>query len=390
MQNPKNHFDFIIAGAGCAGLSLAWYLIKYTGHRYRILLLDSSFENQNLKTWCFWDTEFLPDPVPIYKSWEKISFSGEDISKTESLSETKYYCVRSSDYSNALIKNLKKHDNLTWIESEITAIKDHSSYGVVQTSEENYRAKYVFQSILNDKKVDNNQLKQHFLGWEITCNKPQFNSESVMLMDFNTDQKSATAFMYVLPYSDQNALFEYTLFSQNLLSRDLYEAEIVKYLNDRFRLNRDDYQICRVEKGVIPMTLNDQNLNKDSKHVHMIGQISGITKPTTGYTFNRIHRRNNQIALSISKNEHVPSDPAGQRRFRFYDLLLLHILKNNPGESLRIFSALFKKNSIESILRFLDEKTELSADLKLLTRLPFKPFIRSVYENRWQLFRNDY
>ena len=390
MQNSNNQYDIIIAGAGCAGLSLAWHIIKYTGNQYRILILDSSLKSQNQKTWCFWDTEFLPEPVQIYKSWEKISFSSESASKTESLSETKYHCVRSIDYSHALIHNLKEHSNITWIEAEIRGIDDQPLYGEVQTADQNYYAKFVFQSILKRKTSDEHQLKQHFLGWEIACHKPQFNPESVMLMDFNTDQNGATAFMYVLPFSDRKALFEYTLFSPSLLSENLYENEIIKYLKSRYQLNREDFDIYRVEKGVIPMALSEPNQTVSSKHVYMIGQVSGLTKPTTGYTFSRIHRMSDQIAQSLANNEPIQTEQSGQKRFRFYDLLLLHILKNNPEASLKIFPALFKKNSIENILLFLDEKTDVVDDLKLLLQLPFKPFLRAIYDNRSLLLKNNY
>ena len=70
-------------------------------------------------------------------------------------------------------------------------------------------------------------------------------------MDFTVAQKGNTRFMYVLPYAKNEALFEYTLFSKELLPYDHYKSEIEKYLKDK---NITDYEIIEKEQGSIPMT----------------------------------------------------------------------------------------------------------------------------------------
>ena len=49
-------------------------------------------------------------------------------------------------------------------------------------------------------------------------------------MDFSVDQKDEIRFMYILPFSKNKALVEYTLFSKELISDNEYEKEIKSYL----------------------------------------------------------------------------------------------------------------------------------------------------------------
>jgi lycopene beta-cyclase len=70
-------------------------------------------------------------------------------------------------------------------------------------------------------------------------------------MDFSVEQKGNTRFMYVLPTSKTEALLEYTLFSKELLSKEEYETEIQKYIEN---LGITEYEIIEKEQGNIPMT----------------------------------------------------------------------------------------------------------------------------------------
>ena len=50
----KPDYDFIIAGSGCAGLSLAVRLIQSGCKFERVLIIDRDLKNTNDRTWCFW------------------------------------------------------------------------------------------------------------------------------------------------------------------------------------------------------------------------------------------------------------------------------------------------------------------------------------------------
>lgn len=389
MTNSSRSYDIIIAGAGCAGLSLAWYITKHTGKKFNILMLDASFTANNNKTWCFWDDQFLPDPVQVYKSWDHLHFGSKHHQVTEFLKDHKYHCVRSGDYSEQLMNDLLKWDNIEWKETSVHDITDHLSYGEVHVPGEKIKGNYIFQSINGKHFEDKTSLKQHFLGWEIELKTGQLEETAVTLMDFRTDQKNATAFMYVLPYSRQTALIEYTLFSTKLLTDEEYEQEIKTYLQINYGFSEDSYRITRVEKGIIPM-VQQSGGNGVGGRVFDIGQLAGVSKPTTGYTFNRIHRVNEQIAKALDKGVEPVVNNRSNVRFRFYDLLLLDILVNRAEYSEYIFSSLFRSNKMDRILNFLDEKTTLIEEIRLLQTLPFKPFLQALKKNRSIIMKKNF
>ena len=76
-------------------------------------------------------------------------------------------------------------------------------------------------------------LQQHFLGWTITTPTPTFKADEIVFMDFDIPQKNTTQFMYILPFSPNKALVEYTLFSPQLLEKSAYEKALKEYLNQK-------------------------------------------------------------------------------------------------------------------------------------------------------------
>jgi len=49
-----NDFDYIIAGGGAAGLSLAFYLSNSSLKNKKVLIIDKDQKNKNDRTWGFW------------------------------------------------------------------------------------------------------------------------------------------------------------------------------------------------------------------------------------------------------------------------------------------------------------------------------------------------
>ena len=61
----QKSYDYIILGAGCAGLSLLMRMIGSNQFNdKKILLIDKEQKNKNDRTWCFWEKDKgLFDPV---------------------------------------------------------------------------------------------------------------------------------------------------------------------------------------------------------------------------------------------------------------------------------------------------------------------------------------
>lgn len=381
-------YDYIIAGAGAAGLSLLWHLLNSPLKEKRILVVDTSFQIRHDKTWCFWsDCQSFSDI--IYHTWDKLEvISGGEIF-TQPLNACSYHCIRSEDYQKKILKKAREFDSVSFLETGINGFIDKADGGMILTNTGSYEAEWIFQSIVEPgnypSSIVDNALIQHFTGWEIEVKKDLFDSDKATLMDFDTEQKKGLTFFYTLPYSSKKALVEYTIFSDTLLEKYQYESALMEYLENRFSLKHGEYLVIRTENGTIPMEdrrvpgfYNNRTLN--------IGTSGGVTKPTTGYTFTRAQQHSQQI-ISLLLDGKPPEPFTGSPyRFRVYDIMLLYLLKNEPVNSRNIFHELFKRNNIETVLQFLDEKTSFQEELKIFSKLPYAPFFRSIYKMKHRIF----
>lgn len=371
-------YDFIIAGAGCAGLSMAWHLAQSPLRTRRILLLDRSLAPIDDKEWCFWGPGTLPFAEVACKTWDRmtVGFPGRRV--TEPLPTNPYHCVRSQDYHTYVHAALDDCRTLDRVEADIHAIRDEDDGAVVHTSAGTFRARYVFQSCLlapgdRDRPV-HYPLRQHFGGWEITAAPGSWDDSVATLMDFDADQHDGTGFFYCLPFSTDRMLVEYTLFSPTPLPQTAYDDAVRSYLD---RLGIHDYAIDRREYGCLPM--EDRPLSQRwGQHVFNLGAVGGMLKPTTGYAFQRTHRQVRRLVDTLVQTGTPQPAAPSTRRFRFYDLLLLHILHETPEHGRSIFRRLFLHNPIDRVLQFIGEETHLGQDALIFRRLPYRLFLGAI------------
>lgn len=386
----KSNYDIIIGGAGASGLSLLWYILQSDALKEkRILIADRSLSPATDKTWCFWDDADMPFSTLIHHTWHTLEVGAFGNRYVDQLGRFRYHCMRSVDYSRRILALAKEDPRVDLLESDIHSFHeiDEQTSGMV-TANGKFTAPFIFQSALKppgleDKKLDIS-LKQHFLGWEIKAERPLFDPGRAVLMDFDVPQKNGVTFVYVLPFSETEALIEYTLFSAELLTDKEYETGIRGYMTDRYGLNDSGYEITRVEKGVIPM--EDRRYPPYyCNRVLNTGTVGGLTKPSTGYTFTRIHRQSSEIVQALENNLPLPDKSGSDYRFRVYDLMLLWLLHNHPKTSVRIFSELFRKNSFDRILTFLEEKTHPGQEVSIFSSLPYIPFFKSIWKMKHRI-----
>ena len=217
-------------------------------------------------------------------------------------------------------------------------------------------------------------LKQHFIGWRIKTDKPVFDAQTPTFMDFGIPQRGNTRFMYTLPFGPDEALVEYTLFSESLLPDAEYETAIADYLSGL--LGPSGYEILEREKGMIPMTCNDFSA-ADSPHLTHIGIAGGWAKPSTGYTFWSSAQKTARLVEAIKAGK--PLRMARKGRFWFYDLVMLEVLHQNNASGSRIFSGMFRTLPPTLILRFLHEQTTLGEDLRVIWACPKGMFLGGLW-----------
>ncbi|WP_445666258.1 lycopene cyclase family protein [Fodinibius sp. AD559] len=381
-------YDYIIAGAGASGLSLASKMLHSPLSEKKILVVDQSLTPSNDKTWCFWDADNPPFKDLIYRKWKKAEVSIFGNRSIERLTNYTYYCLRSGDFRNNILSNLKDHPNFDLLETPIKELSFNGSSPTLHTDTNSFEADYIFQSCFNpwDNAEDQprHPLLQHFLGWEISASKPVFDDSFFTLMDFDQTFKDGIAFIYLLSWSKTSALIEYTIFSDSLLNKKQYEEKVSLYLSNRFNLKPIDYSIERKEFGKIPM--------EDRPHkpwykpgIFNLGMVGGVTKPSTGYTFKRIQKQTDAVVGDLLSKGELQPQPPSKKRFKAYDLWLLQIIDQHPKDALQIFNHLFKNNSLDDIFRFLAEESSIQDDLKIMSSVPYIPFLRAIWKTRSRL-----
>ncbi len=384
-MTSENHYTYIIAGGGAAGLSLALHLLKIISPDQKILIIDKDKKKANDRTWCFWLKDEPPYKDIMFRTWQKIRFNGTGgLQKDFDLLDYRYHMLRGIDFYQHARSALNADHRVKIEVCEIQRILETASKAVVQTENGPFTADWVFDSTFlveqfNPEKRNIHFLMQHFRGWEITTSKPVFDPEAVTMFDFRTEQANAMRFFYILPFSQTHALVEYTLFSKKLLSSAEYNSGLQQYLHEQLHLSASEYQVEEVEDGIIPMT-DYPFRRKLGSRILAIGTKGGIVKPSTGYAFLRIQKDCEAIVRSLKNHGHPWHYFQSPKRYRFYDSTMLHVMKYHPNSMAQIFSSMFKHNSIQNIFHFLDEDGTLLSDLRILASVPVKPFIQAVIE----------
>lgn len=375
------HYDYIIIGAGAAGLLLADALGKDEFFASKsILVLDRDDKTRNDRTWCFWERGKGPFDALVHKTWNHIYVGGQQLQKSTSIGPYTYKMLRGIDFYNHFLPKVKAYPNITWVQEEVLDIKEKENEVLVSTANQKYAGRMVLSSMydpstpLKQKKFP--VLQQHFLGWYIKTDQLVFNSNEVIFMDFSVPQKGNTRFMYILPFSESEALVEYTLFSEHLLEKSEYEEAIKTYIATN--LGDIKYTIEETEFGSIPMTCYPFHQHNTDRVFH-IGIAGGWAKPSTGYTFYNTSRQVPKLVEHLKKGKRL-SEFHQKSRFLFYDMLLLDILHKNNHLGHDIFESLFRRRKASLILKFLENETNLWEELKIVTAPKPLPFIRALFK----------
>ncbi len=378
-MQTQQEYDYIILGAGLSGLMLACRLADddYFNSK-KILILDSSKKNKNDRTWCFWKTGLGYWDTLVSKKWSHIIFKSNKFSEKIELAPYAYNKIEGKDFYAYCFEKLSSATNITFKTERVIQFNETDKGVALLTDAGEYRAKKVFTSILPKERLKKQKhsqvLQQHFIGWFIKTEQPVFNAEAATFMDFSIPQRGNTRFMYVLPTSPNEALVEYTLFSEHLLNDEEYEAAIKDYLAES---GIEKYSIVQTEKGCIPMT--DYPFERhNTKNIMHIGTAGGWTRGSTGFTFNYSDKLSQKL-IEFLKAETDLSKFKLNDRFRWYDKLFLDVLyrRNDLGSGL--FAAMFQNNKIDLIFRFLDAESTIAEDLKLIWSLPKKEFVKAFF-----------
>lgn len=373
-----DRYDYLITGAGCAGLSLVMHLVasgRFTDKR--ILLVDQDAKQQNDRTWCFWEQgKGLFEPI-VHRQWKALDFHTPGCSKDLTIEPYTYKLIRGERFYRYCLERIQKEANIEWVQAKVDRVFSEGPETGAVIGGKKVLSEYVFNSILFERpQLAKNEywLLQHFKGWVIQTEHPVFDPAKATLMDFRTGQQNGTAFVYVLPFSATEALVEYTLFSGAVLKDEEYDTALRAYLHEYWSI--EHYRVADTERGVIPMT-NYSFPARTHRIIHL-GTAGGQTKGSSGYTFRFIQKHSVALVDSLVRHGHPFAGALEGRRFHFYDSVLLHILHHRKLEGRAIFEALFRKNEPQQIFKFLDNETTLLEEVRILGTLPIVPFSKAA------------
>jgi len=372
-------YDYIICGAGLAGLSLAYRLSNPKFSSKRILLIEKDEKLKNDRTFCHWSTEDGIYEEIVAKKWSKLRFQSLSVRNSFDIHPYVYKMIRGDDFYAWNLKHIRAASHINNVRENVIRIEAENN-AIVTTENNSYGAKHIFKTYPDgDIDFSNSQyVSQHFMGWLIKTKEECFNEEEAIFMDFNIPQKNETRFMYVLPSDKNQALVELAIFSNALLSSREYETVLKQYISEN--LNISNFEIIEKEKGVIPMT--SYNFNKhDQKHLSHIGTAGGAVKPSSGYAFSRVQEQSDLICKLIAedKNLHALKN-LFKSKYKRYDRTFLNAILSEKANGEDVFSRMFSKLPAQLIFKFLDEKTSFSEEMKVFTAPPTLPFIRAFIE----------
>jgi lycopene beta-cyclase len=374
MLGPK--YFYVIIGGGLAGLQLARQLsrdIFFKGKK--IAVIDKDFQLPQ-KTWCFWEKGPGQWDDLVSNSWNKAEFITSHIHETLDLEPYSYKRIEAAKFQKQLREEISESGDIIFIEDEIEEIDPVTMKA--HGKKRNYTATHFFDSRLDPMYLNNEKhslVFQHFKGWEIETENPVFSPEVITMMDYRLAYPEATAFTYVLPFSEKKALIEYTFFTPFLTEEETYDQKLGEYLRDILKVK--EYKISSTEAGVIPMT--DYPFEKaNTRKITKIGTGGGWVKASTGYSFKNTEKRVSKIIDNL-KSSKMPGEGLINKKFRKYDSIFLDVLARNNQKGEEIFTKFYTKNSPQDIFRYLDEETEFSEDLKIMFSLYSFDFIKSFF-----------
>lgn len=383
----QTDFDVIFAGFG-ASACLTLLELDRTGWLAgkRVAIIDPDRKDRNDRTFCFWasaDSTIVNRlSAIISKTWNKIDFNG----KVQDITPWQYFHIRGIDLY-LYTRNILTSHSVSWLQDtaeEITAtehgIRCRGNRGDVQGT-------WCFDSRPlpgwqpQEPEV---ALLQSFYGWRVRLTGSSTDAEAATMMDFDVDQHNSTQFMYRLPFSPNEMLVELTRFGKDVIDTDYGQNILAEYLSERF----GTYEIIEIETGVIPME-HGRSYPKSVSTNHIItGTRAGLVKPSTGYAFRNMFASAQACAASLTAScEQTPKSSTGSR-FRFYDHLLLLILKWWPSRGRDVFNRLISAVPAKEILTFLDERSGIRQEARIFSKLPIGLFLRALVRREFLLWRN--
>ena len=371
--------DITIIGGGCSGLSLGYYYAKENIGNKKIIILEERDKYSNDKSWCFWlekNSDFIHRDI-IKKTWKVWRFSNSKTIYKHKSSNFEYCFIPSEEFYNKTTEAIYKDERQTLLLNEkVKTIDFTETNSYIHTENHVLKSKVVIDTrpILKDESIEA-PVYQIFFGQEIESADNLFNSSEAGLMEDFQSSGERIGFLYILPFSNNRALLEYTIFSTAFIKPEYLKDCLENNLSIR---NIKQYKILRSESGVLPMGLKVSTWNSKDLYLRA-GIASGNLRSSTGYGFLRIQRWAKYVASNLSKNISISRNYFhSNRKQNFFDSLLIKVLQKDMCLGENIFLNIGRQMSADRFARFMSDTAQTPDYISLAMSVPKLPFLKAL------------
>lgn len=370
-------FDYIIVGAGCSGLSLAYEMnVKNLFNDKTCAIIDKRKEFNRDKIWSYWNIYEHSFYDCLINKWDKFCVKKNQNEIILDCENFQYQSIDSQKFYKKILDNLNSNKNIKLIlNKSVDKIYENKDEAIVQCSDEIFRTDIIFNSSLDNKTTKESELFQHFYGCEVVFDENVNLPEYPIIMDFNCNQDSWVHFFYTLPMGKNKIFIENTWISnEKSFAFERYIAEINYYIQNNLNYKKK-YKTNYSEIGSIPM-FHFKNNMKYKKLIN-IGTAGNLTRKSTGYTFLNIQKSVKQIVINISKKQNI-KESSVSLKYNYLDDIFIKVLLEKKGSMYEVFFDLFKKNKTKDIVKFLSNTSNWFEDLRIILSMPKLIFIKKL------------
>lgn len=371
-------YDVVVLGAGASGLSFLCHLGAIgAGRRLRVAVVDDDRDGAD-RHWAFWTAQPEIVEPAVVRTYHRICTDTLGRHQRHALEPYRYCVVSRSGLRDLARSSLPR---ATWLRGRALAPRPGSPASVRLDDGTVLRAPLVLDGRGRPETpahapATGPLLHLQFSGARVRTTRRTFDPRTATLFDFRTPQCGEARFVYVLPVSPHEAFVELTCFTAR--RAPLTPASATRTLRSYLLETTGHGAHCLHlrEHGGYP--LGGCETASPGPGVVELGTRAGLLKPSTGYAFGRIQRDAARLATSVAHGGPLTHEPH-KRRFSWLDTVFLSAVADDPCVLEHAFDALLHgDDAAAGLLRFLDEDSALGQDVRLVSRLPWRPFVAAV------------
>jgi lycopene beta-cyclase len=360
-------------------LSLAFQLSQFGENCPKTLIIEEREAYTNDRTWCFWDLkEPIHGDLAPYK-WKKFTIKNNHMAFEYGCEETPYVMLPSDIFYKNTLSAIRLNTKIQLLTGEklLDQVIKKDAWQIHTSTFSASASNVVDTRPIKTMTKKDSLMWQSFVGYEVEVEGQQFIEDQLVLMDFDSNFKEGLAFIYCLPTSNNKALIEYTVFSEELFVAEQLTDRLLEKI-DEYTKNAG-YKIVRKEAGILPMghRLIEQ---KDDPTYLFAGLFAGAARPSSGYAFQRIQNWAKECAFELKNKHQLKKFKKDAWIQKWMDLLFITVIKKNPIIGAKVFVELFKNCDVRTVANFMSDHSSLWDKLKIVISLPALTFLLAIPE----------